>query len=72
MTTFQATTEGTDKLGLRSVLERYANGVAASTLLCKHLRGKRQDLSTNNSVHGRSLTEPVRAGPRHSDNLRLC
>ncbi len=25
MTTFQATTEGTDKLGLRAVLERYAN-----------------------------------------------
>ena len=25
MTTFNATTEGTDKLGLRSVLERYAN-----------------------------------------------
>ena len=25
MTTFKATTEGTDKLGLRAVLERYAN-----------------------------------------------
>ena len=25
MTTFRATTEGTDKLGLRAVLERYAN-----------------------------------------------
>ncbi len=25
MTTFEATTEGTDKLGLRAVLERYAN-----------------------------------------------
>ncbi len=25
MTTFKATTEGTDKLGLRDVLERYAN-----------------------------------------------
>ncbi len=25
MTTFEATTEGADKLGLRAVLERYAN-----------------------------------------------
>ncbi len=25
MTTFKATTEGTDKLGLRTMLERYAN-----------------------------------------------
>ena len=25
MTTFKATTEGSDKLGLRAVLERYAN-----------------------------------------------
>jgi len=25
MTTFKATTEGTDKLGLRAVLKRYAN-----------------------------------------------
>ncbi len=25
MTTFRATTEGSDKLGLRAVLERYAN-----------------------------------------------
>lgn len=26
MTTFKATTDGTDKLGLRAVLERYVNG----------------------------------------------
>ncbi len=33
MTTFKATTEGTDKLGLRAVLEGYANDRLATGLL---------------------------------------
>ena len=48
MTTFKATTEGTDKLGLRAVLERYANDQVWSTKSVQKYGGRRCDFHAGN------------------------